>query len=485
MDGRARWAAFGAPAGLVITTVILGVVLGWQSGADGHSPWHLVTRASGLVALVSLGVAVLGGIRLSPSRPRWFPGAHVYVAVAAVVLTAVHLFSMLPVARLGIGWVQLALPFTRAADPLAQACGVVAVYCVAAVVITAALRRTLSWRWWHRTHLLAYPAFGLAMAHTVLAELSGAALRVPAFAGVTVLLTGLLKLRGGSGPGAPRPTLQAPAASGPRTVARVGPAQEPVPITAPPWCTVALLISQITWEADGILALRLAAPDGSVLPAWTQGAHLEVALPSGRLRHLPLNGGPGQRDCYQVSVFREDYRRSACRVEDQHRRGGGARQASTQPRVGTELMASPPRHAFFLCDAPAYLVLAGGIGITCLLPVSAQIAATGKPWRMVYVGRSGGHEVFARRTKGIGSGRQDVVPVTALSRSGLAGLIFAQPQNTAVYCCGPYAMEEAVLALARHRPDITVHLEQSGSGVPEQRLEQRPNQSPTVSQGAS
>ncbi|MBV8995033.1 MAG: 2Fe-2S iron-sulfur cluster binding domain-containing protein, partial [Pseudonocardiales bacterium] len=110
---------------------------------------------SGLVAWLLLGVSVVGGlllaVRLTQGRSRaWTRGLHEFVGALAVVFTAVHLLSVLAADQLRIGPRKLVIPFTRPDNPVAQGCGVLACYLLAAVALTSWARASLPWRWWRR-----------------------------------------------------------------------------------------------------------------------------------------------------------------------------------------------------------------------------------------------------------------------------------------------------------------------------------------------
>jgi len=53
-----------------------------------------------------------------------------------------------------------------------------------------------------------------------------------------------------------------------------------------------------------VVALTLAAADGKPLPRWLPGAHIDIHLPSGRVRQYSLNGDPAVRDSYRIAVRR-------------------------------------------------------------------------------------------------------------------------------------------------------------------------------------
>ena len=341
--------------------------------------WWYVARASGLIAAALLGVAVVGGLlmgsRLARGKARsWTEGLHEFVAALAVVFTAIHLIAVLGVEKLGIGLEQLLVPFTRRANPVAQGCGVLASYLLLAVVVTSWARAVLPWRWWRRLHLLVFPLFGLACVHAVQA---GTDITHPLVSGVGAAVGTLTAVLVGARLVGPRGTAAAGGTGAEPSRAPVV-VEQPSP-PAPPAGSgqgLRLLIMQTTWEAHNVLSLRLRHPDGAALPAWEPGAHIELALPSGRRRQYSLCGDPGDRRSYRIAVLQVP--------EGQ----GGSVEVHTGIRPGQMITVYGPRNHFPLVPSPAYLFLAGGIGITAMLAMVQTVASAGVPWRLVYAGRS-------------------------------------------------------------------------------------------------
>lgn len=432
--------------------------------------WWYVARASGLIAAALLGVAMLGGLLMATRLARgaalpWTQGLHEFVAALAVVFTAVHLVSVLAAEKLGIGLGQLLVPFTRRDNLVAQGCGVLASYLLLTVVVTSWLRAVLPWRWWRRLHLLVFPLFGLAGVHAVLAGtdithpvLSRAGAAVGTLTAVLMgarLLVGTRRARvaataDGVGAGGGQPSW-APV-----------PLVEPTPPPAPPAASeegLRLLITQTTWEAHNVLSLRLRHPQAAVLPAWEPGAHIELALPSGRRRQYSLCGDPGDRRSYRIAVLQVPEGR------------GGSVEVHTGLRPGQLITAYGPRNHFPLVPSPAYLFLAGGIGITAMLAMVRAVASTGAPWRLVYAGRSRAGMAFLDEVRAVDPERVDVLPTDECGRPALHEFINAAHPGTAVYCCGPDQMLTAVRGYVGARNDLSLHTERftaapAGGGHP-------------------
>ncbi|MET9375006.1 PDR/VanB family oxidoreductase [Streptomyces sp. NPDC002992] len=194
-----------------------------------------------------------------------------------------------------------------------------------------------------------------------------------------------------------------------------------------------VLVTERTEPAEGVVRLRL---EGTGLPAWQPGAHVDLVLPSGLVRQYSLCGDPADSDAYTV----------ATRLIEPARGGrGGSREVHEQLHVGTEIEIRGPRNRFPLVDSPAYVFVAGGIGITPVLPMLRAAEAAGADWRLLYCGRSRATMPYLDEIEKLGGDR---VTVVAEDESGLPELGFLRelPAETAVYCCGPDGLMDAVTA---------------------------------------
>ncbi|MFF9317536.1 PDR/VanB family oxidoreductase [Streptomyces sp. NPDC014735] len=205
-----------------------------------------------------------------------------------------------------------------------------------------------------------------------------------------------------------------------------------------------LLITERASPAEGVVLLRL---EGAGLPAWQPGAHLDLLLPSGLVRQYSLCGDPAAADTYTI----------ATRLVEDGR--GGSREVHERLRAGDEVEVRAPRNRFPLVDAPAYLFVAGGIGITPILPMLRSVAASGADWRLLYGGRSRASMPFLDEIEKLGAegGRVTVVPADEAGRPDTAGALADTAEGTAVYCCGPEPLMDAVAAALP--PGRTLHLE--------------------------
>lgn len=209
--------------------------------------------------------------------------------------------------------------------------------------------------------------------------------------------------------------------------------REPRPVDR----SLRLVVTEVRQEAEDVVSLRFAAADGGPLPGWHPSSHLDLDLPSGRRRQYSLCGDPADRTTYRIAV-----RRLA-------NGDGGSREIHETLTPGTELRAHGPRNAFAYAPVGACLFIAGGIGITPILPMVRAAAAAGADWRLVYTGRSRATLPFLDEIDAIGAmaGASGRVTVRTDDTDGIPTpeqLLSGAGPGTSVYFCGPPPLITAV-----------------------------------------
>ncbi|MFJ8486846.1 PDR/VanB family oxidoreductase [Streptomyces sp. NPDC094038] len=212
-----------------------------------------------------------------------------------------------------------------------------------------------------------------------------------------------------------------------------------------------LLVRQTRWIAEDVVELRLVRRDGLPLPPWEPGAHVELTLPSGLRRSYSLCGDPTERAAWTVAVHLAPAGR------------GGSREIHATALAGRELSVDGPVNRFPLLPAPGYLLLAGGIGVTPLLPMARALAAGALPWRLVLGARDRSRLAYAEELTALGGDRVRLVPQDEAGLPDLAAELAATPPGHAVYACGPAAMLDTVTDLCRTaEPPRPLHVERFG-----------------------
>jgi ferredoxin-NADP reductase len=203
-----------------------------------------------------------------------------------------------------------------------------------------------------------------------------------------------------------------------------------------------LIVVDRVMAADDVVSLRLATSDGSQLPLWQPGHHIDIVLPSGKRRQYSLCGDPRDRNSYLIAVRR---------LADG---AGGSREVHDDIHVGAQLTGRGPWNAFPYLDGEKYLFIAGGIGITPILPMVRMAQRLGAKYHVVYVGRSKETMPFLA---GIEKLPSDCVTIHAGAR--LSDVLEHAPVDGVVYCCGPESLLSAVRAGFADCPARSLHFE--------------------------
>ncbi len=170
--------------------------------------------------------------------------------------------------------------------------------------------------------------------------------------------------------------------------------------------------------------------------AYAPGAHLQVqVLVNGKpqTRSYSLVGAPDAA-CYRIAVKRLDA-------------GRGGSLAMWQLGVGSRLSIIEPQNHFPLdLNAPAYLLVAGGIGITAMVWMAQTLSERGAGVRMLFGARSLSELAFHDLLrKQLGSRLQ-----TAKAEQGeqleFDKEIAALPKGALMYVCGPLPMLDTARA---------------------------------------
>lgn len=198
--------------------------------------------------------------------------------------------------------------------------------------------------------------------------------------------------------------------------------------------------------AEDVVELTLTRPGGERLPDWAPGAHIDIVLPDGTTRQYSLLGDRWDAHSFTIAVLRERAGR------------GGSEYIHTRLAVGDEVGFGGPRNNFRLSPSSGYLFIAGGIGITPIMPMIRQAELLGDSWHLLYLGRTRDRLAFLDELSAYG----DQVTIHTADERGRAEMDDWMPDATAstpmvplVYACGPERLLEAVdlwaAPLGRHR----------------------------------
>jgi vanillate monooxygenase ferredoxin subunit len=209
-------------------------------------------------------------------------------------------------------------------------------------------------------------------------------------------------------------------------------------------------------EALDIASFELVKPDGSALPGFSAGSHIDVQVPGGLTRQYSLCNDAAEQHRYRIAVLRDPASR------------GGSTGMHDALKEGDTLQISEPRNHFPLVHAERTLLFAGGIGVTPLLSMAQRLAHIGADFRMHYCTRSAERTAF--RDEIAASAYADRVDFhhddgDAAQKLQLEQVIAKPQAGTHLYVCGPTGFIDWVVKTADRLgwPKDQVHLEYFGA----------------------
>lgn len=184
------------------------------------------------------------------------------------------------------------------------------------------------------------------------------------------------------------------------------------------------------------------------LPAFEPGAHITIETPSGAMRRYSLINDGSAPDFYKIAIKREAESR------------GGSASMHDAAQAGTELRVQPPENSFPLSEAPEYLLIAGGIGVTPIYAMAQHLERQGKPFQVIYCTRTKEDSAYLEDMQEAFGDR-----LTVHHDNGDPDEVyefwdhFEEPRKMHVYCCGPEPLMEEIEAISGHWPEGRVNFE--------------------------
>lgn len=215
--------------------------------------------------------------------------------------------------------------------------------------------------------------------------------------------------------------------------------------------TLAVRVERKWSIAKDITAFELRPTNGSPLPTFQPGAHIDVHLSNGLVRQYSITNAPSEADHYRIAVKRT--------AEST----GGSVALHDSVAEGDELKISEPRNGFPLRrNIPHTVLIAGGIGITPLLAMAYALDATGLDFDLHYFAADAESVAFADRLESFGENVHRHLGLSPEQTQEQLATLLAEPHSTSqVYACGPPPMLDSLRALATESgwPDDSVHVE--------------------------
>jgi vanillate O-demethylase ferredoxin subunit len=207
-------------------------------------------------------------------------------------------------------------------------------------------------------------------------------------------------------------------------------------------------IRTIRWEADGINSYVLEPVGGGMMPAFEPGAHVDLQLEKGLARSYSLVNDPAIRGYYEITVHHAIDGR------------GGSRHIHEKWRVGQIVEMSEPKNNFPMVEDASHTVLvAGGIGITPMLPMIARLEKLGRSWELHYVAATPDRAAYVDRVEEYDRVEIAYDGVPGGQRLDLKAICERAPADAHLYCCGPTGMLDAFVATNADRPKGHAHIE--------------------------
>lgn len=207
-----------------------------------------------------------------------------------------------------------------------------------------------------------------------------------------------------------------------------------------------LLVRRRDDIAEGIVAVTLETASGEELPHWSPGAHIDVIMSDQLVRQYSLCSSPSNPQSWRIGVLLDPSTR------------GGSAFVHDRLHEGVKARVRGPRNHFALQPASRYQFIAGGIGVTPILPMIEAAEAAGADWQLLYGGRQRASMGFLPELEQYG----DRVTVWPQDENGLLDLqatLGEARDDTLVYCCGPSPLLDAVEAACTHWPTGALHIE--------------------------
>jgi len=230
--------------------------------------------------------------------------------------------------------------------------------------------------------------------------------------------------------------------------------------------TLQVVVRRREIQGGAVVVLDLHSADGSALPAFEAGAHIDLHLADDLVRQYSLCGDPADATRYRLGVLRDPASR------------GGSLAVFDRLQEGTALTIGVPRNHFPLApDAQHSVLVGGGIGITPMIAMAHALTAAGRSFELHYCARSAAGSAFVEELSAApfadkvtlhfdDAGEASKLHLaTILAAAGTAG--------THLYTCGPSGFMDWVIATGEkaglpsdsiHREYFNADIDTSGAG---------------------
>jgi epoxyqueuosine reductase len=214
-----------------------------------------------------------------------------------------------------------------------------------------------------------------------------------------------------------------------------------------------LEVSGIDKRPGAIHVVQLAKSDRAQLPRWAPGAHVELRLPSGKVRAYSLSNPDEDRTFYRLGIKIEEH-------------GNGGSHEVSLLNVGDRLLVSRPGNNYPLKEGHSrYFLCAGGIGITPMVPIAKYLAERAIPFEVHYSVKESEHALFLDELEAHSPGSVHV----HTNRNWLETVFNNIDVEAGVCVCGPGSYMNAVRtrAVEQGLPVTSVYSEDFNTDEPD------------------
>ena len=212
---------------------------------------------------------------------------------------------------------------------------------------------------------------------------------------------------------------------------------------------IQVVISRATKQTADISHYEMKAVDGSELPVWTAGAHLDIVVAPEYLRQYSMCGDPANRSSYEIAVLKEAEGR------------GGSQLMHRIFIEGRKVFVSKPINHFPLVEsATKTYLMAGGIGVTPMIAMAHRLHLMGADFVVHYSGRSRSTMAFLDELSQVPWASDVQLHVSDEGSRLDMGSVFTSV-DAHVYTCGAEIYMTAVMDAAEQAgvPEEARHLE--------------------------
>jgi len=221
---------------------------------------------------------------------------------------------------------------------------------------------------------------------------------------------------------------------------------------------IQVTVTKAETMAEDIVKYEFRSTDGSDLPEWQAGAHLDIVVAPEFLRQYSMSGNPADRSVYQIGVLNE------------HEGRGGSKLMHRIFNEGRKIFISRPINHFPVdSQATHSILMGGGIGITPMIAMAHELHQSGREFELHYSGRSRNTMGYLQDLDSFAWADKVTLHITDEgTRCKLDQIIQPYQQGWHLYTCGAERYMNSVIeaAEAANYPEEAQHLEYFS--VPEQ-----------------